>query len=110
MKDLTNEIKSYALKNAIEFGKSQPEKILPKLFQHGLEKQDIKKIMPQIIKIVNEINPLSPEEKNSLYSKYEKFVKVREEKERELPELPNVSKNMVFRLAPFPSGALHIGN
>ena len=45
MKDLKREILAYALQNSIEFGKADASKILPKLFQHGLEKKDIPEIM-----------------------------------------------------------------
>lgn len=107
---LTNEIRAYALKNALEHGKADPSRILPKLFQHGLEKQDIKNIMLEIQKIVKEINSLSKSEKEKLFAAYEKFIPEKAEESHELPELPEVSKKMVFRLAPFPSGALHIGN
>lgn len=110
MKDFSKEIRAYALRNAIEFGKADAGKILPKLFQHGLDKKDIKKVMLDVVKIVKEINSLKKEEREEEFSKVEKVVKVREEKGHELPELSNAGKNMVFRLAPFPSGALHIGN
>ncbi len=110
MKDLSNEIRAYALRNAIEHGKALPEKILPKLFQHGLEKSEVKEVLPNIKEILNEINSLSKEEQESLFSQHSQFVKEREEQEEGLAELPNISDKMVFRLAPFPSGALHIGN
>ncbi len=110
MKDLENEITAYALKNAIEFGKADAGRILPKLFQHGLEKDEIKEIMPVIQSSVKKINSMKPEERAKLFSEYEKYVKVKEEKEKDLPELPHAGKKMVFRLAPYPSGALHIGN
>ena len=42
MKDFSNEIWAYALRNSIEYGKADPGKILPKLFQHGLDKKDIR--------------------------------------------------------------------
>jgi len=111
MKDFQNEITAYALKNAIEFRKAEPSKILPKLFQYGLKKEEIGKIMPLIEKIVNEINQISNEEKEKRFNEYKKYLKEKkEEKEGALPELPNISDNMKFRLAPYPSGALHIGN
>ena len=42
MIDLKKEIRAYALKNAMEFGKTNPGTIIPKLFQHGLDKKDLK--------------------------------------------------------------------
>ncbi len=110
MIDLEKEIWAYALKNAMEFVKTDVSKILPKLFQHGLEKNEIKDIIPVIKKIVDEVNSLSAKKREVLFSKYMDVVKVREEKEHTLPELANVKKEMVFRVAPFPSGALHLGN
>ncbi len=110
MKDLSKEIMAYALQNAIEYGKADPTRVLPKLFQHGLKKEDIKKVMPVIVTAAKEVNALSDEKRKIAFANFEKYVKKHEEKERELPELPNASKKMVFRFAPFPSGALHIGN
>jgi len=109
MKNFSKEIKAYALKNAVEFGKADASKILPKLFQHGLKKTEIKKIMPEIQASVKEINSLNEEQKQKMFSEYEKYIKVREEREG-LPELPNAKGKLVFRAAPYPSGALHIGN
>ena len=112
MADFSKEIKAYALKNAIEFGKADSGKILPKLFQHGLEKEGIKSILPEIEKIVEEVNALASDERNLLFANYEAIVKVKEEKTNELPPLPQIKKGKkpIFRAAPFPSGALHLGN
>src|SRR3989338_4906405 len=49
-------IYAYSLKNAIEFGKTDAGKIMPKLFQNGLEREKIKEVMPQMQKIIAEIN------------------------------------------------------
>ena len=110
MKDFLKEIRAYALKNAIDFGKADQGKMLPKLFQHGLDKKDIKNVMPIIVQVCKEVNSLQKSNQQKEFEKYKSLVKEREEKERVLPELNNVSKNMVFRLAPYPSGALHLGN
>lgn len=106
-----NEITAYALKNAIEFGKADAGRILPKLFQHGLQKSEIKEIMPIVSKQVQMVNKLSLSEREGMFKQFSSYVKEKEEEgERELPELENAGKNMTFRLAPYPSGALHIGN
>jgi len=110
MKDLSSEIKAHALKNAIEFGKADAARILPKLFQHGLEKKDIGKIMPEVQHIVKELNALSKEEKEKMFTQLKDIIPEHVEKERVLPELSEATSSMVFRLAPYPSGALHIGN
>jgi glutamyl-tRNA synthetase len=110
MKNFSKEIRAYALKNAIEFGEANAGKVLPKLFQHGLDKKDITNVVEEIRKIVKEVNKLKKEEQESEFRRLKEVVKEHEEKERGLAELPNPSSKMVFRLAPYPSGALHIGN
>lgn len=110
MKDFSKEIKAYVLKNALEFGKAEPNRILPKLFQHGLKKEEIKEVMPLIVKTTEEVNKSKKEQIEKEFLSFAEYVKEEREQKQELPELPNVSKNMVFRLAPYPSGALHIGN
>jgi len=110
MEDFSKEIRAYALKNALEFGKADASKVLPKLFQHGLEKKDIGAVMKDVKKIVDEVNSLKKEALGKEFELWKEYIKERVEKERELPELPNAGGEMVFRLAPFPSGALHIGN
>ena len=108
--NLDNEIYAYALRNAIEFGKTDAGKILPKLFNHGLEKEGIKGVMPKVQEIVKKVNGMKKNDREEEYENYKKYVKEQEHEERGLPELLNHGKGMVFRLAPFPSGALHIGN
>lgn len=110
MRDFSKEIRAYALRNAIEFGKADASKILPKLFQHGLRKEDIKKIIPKVQEIVREVNSLSKAEREKEFGEYVRHVKEKEKRERVLPELPNVGGKVVMRAAPFPSGAIHIGN
>lgn len=102
---------AYALKNALEFGKADAGRILPKLFQHGLMKIQIKEIMPQIQEVVKEINSWDEKTRKMHYGKYKQLIPEKSEnEERELPDLKNVKTKPIFRIAPFPSGALHIGN
>ncbi len=113
MKDLSKEILAYALQNAIEHGKADVGRILPKLFQHGLDKKEIPIAMKEINEVVKKVNSLNDKQKNELFISVESVVKKKEEKEDyELPEIPDspVGKKMVLRMAPFPSGAMHIGN
>src|SRR3989344_372564 len=106
---LEKEIRAYTLKNAIEYGSTSTEKILPKLFQHGLKKEQIKKVISEINKIIKEITLLSKEEKEKQFKQLEKIIPEKKEEKRELPELEN-AKNVVMRFEPSPSGPLHIGH
>mgnify|MGYP006283236209 CR=1 FL=1 len=103
---------AYALKNAIEHeGKAKQNKVLNSLFEEGLEKKDIKTVMPVIKEQVKKVNSYSSEKQKFWYDNEKKNIHEREEREglRELPRADSYDK-IVLRLAPFPSGALHIGN
>lgn len=109
--ELAKHIKAYAAKNALDFGKADAGRILPKLFQHGLDKKDISKTMPEIQKIVSETNKLSKEELAKIVDQMQEYIKEREEKEKTLPELPNaVEGKVITRLAPAPSKYQHVGH
>lgn len=104
-------IKAYALENAIKYkGKANQGAVLAGLFAEGLEKSEVKNIMPTIQKTIQEVNSLSPEQQEKLLEKTESKTSKREIREG-LKPLPNAEKgHVVMRMAPFPSGPLHIGN
>ena len=70
-----NEIYAYVLENALLYEKAIESAVLPKLFQHGLEKQDINVVMPRIKEIVKEVNSFSEEKRNSMFEKYKEYIK-----------------------------------
>ncbi|MFW9821885.1 MAG: glutamate--tRNA ligase [Candidatus Thorarchaeota archaeon] len=105
------------LKNAIEF-KGNPNKkaVMGKLMA---ERPDLRtysrEIIPLLDQIIEEIRNLSLEDqKKKLLELDPKALEKKEAKteEKSLPPLPEVEKydKIVMRLAPYPSGALHIGN
>jgi len=108
-----NKIKLYALENALAHkGKAVSGPVLNALFAEGLKKENISRITPLIKKAVDEINSLSIEEQQNEFDSIQKAgEKISKREVREsLPPLPNVNGKVVMRLAPFPSGPLHIGN
>ncbi len=111
MKDFSQEIWAYALHNALEFGAADVGRILPKLFNHGLERAEIPEVKNLISDIVSQVNKLSVAERTAKFAPLETLVKKADVRaEGTLAELPNAGSHMVFRMAPFPSGALHLGN
>ena len=108
-----DKILAYSLENALSHdGQAQSGSVLPKLFQEGLKKEQIKDIMKDVNEIVHKVNSMKKEEQEKEYKKFENLTIKHEHKEREgLPELPNaVEGKVVLRHAPFPSGPLHLGN
>lgn len=113
MKIKEDVILAYALENALlHGGKAQANSVLPKLFQVGLKKTEIKDIMPLIDSAVKKVNSMSIDSQTLEFDRLSSVLPEKQRKEREgLPELLNAEKGkVVLRHAPFPSGAIHIGN
>lgn len=110
IKNLDKKIKAYSLKNAIHYeGKANSGAVLSALFNEGLEKSQVKEIMPKINEIIKEISSLSLEEQISQYEKLKEFTSEREIRVG-LPKIPNTEKGVFTRFAPSPSGAMHVGH
>jgi glutamyl-tRNA synthetase len=104
-------IEAYALENALSHGgKANPGAVIKSLFTEGLKKENIKDIVPQVNEIIEKINSLPQDKQTEKFNSSKSKIKKRERREG-LPDLPNAEKgNVVMRIAPFPSGPLHIGN
>lgn len=111
---LKEDILIAALENAVKYnGTANPNAVIGKLLaMHPEFRQHTAALMEEINRIVNEVNQYSVEEQKARLEKLapEKLEK-KEKKPRELPELSNAEHGkVVMRLAPYPSGPLHIGN
>lgn len=110
IENLNEKIKAYALKNAIAYkGKANSGAVLSSLFNEGLEKTEVKEIMPKIQEIINEVSLIPYEKMQAEFEKLEKFTSKRVEREG-LPELPNSENGVTMRFRPAPSGPMHVGH
>ena len=105
------------LKNAVEFnGKPNKKAVMGKLMAEKKElRSQAKIVIPLLDQIIEEIFNLNIEEQKEKLLELDPMAlekKEAKEEKKELPELPNAEKfeKIVMRLAPYPSGALHIGN
>ena len=107
----------FGLTNAVKFGgKPNLKAIMGKLMSQKPElRTQINDIKPLVDEMIVELSKLSIQTQREKLLKLnptalEKKVKTKEQKK--LPELPNTQNydKIVMRLAPYPSGALHIGN
>ena len=109
-----DKILAYALKNAVEHdGKCQAGSVLSPLFAEGLEKTQVKEIMPKINEVVKKVNSMKLEQQKEEFLKLEKKVSHREVRDTsEMPELEDVPKTgVIMRFSPSSSAsAFHIGH
>ncbi len=111
--EIGKKILAYTLENAISYaGRANAGTVMSHIFKEGLVgKENIGSVKSLINDVVGNVNSMGIEWQKKEFERVKELIKKQESKEKKgLPELLNVSKNMVFRLAPYPSGALHIGN
>ncbi len=105
-------IRKYALRNAVNFeGEADVGPVMGKVMGDSVEcREDPEGTKQLVVQIVQKINQIPPEEqKKELKELMPEFFEEEEEEEEEaLPELD--SDRVVMRMAPYPSGPLHIGN
>jgi glutamyl-tRNA synthetase len=112
IENLEQKMLAYALKNAVEHeGKCQSGAVLAPLFHEGLEKSEVKNVMPKINEIVKKVNSMSLDEQKKELEEVEKFISHRKERIG-LPELEDVpATGIITRFSPSSSAsAFHIGH
>ncbi len=114
MNELRELLTKYALQNAIFYeGKANPGAVMGKVMAAEPElKKKAKEVGALVREIVSEINKLNLETQKKMLEDVapELMERKKKEKSHELPELKNAEKGVVMRMAPYPSGPLHIGN
>ncbi|MFH8132449.1 MAG: glutamate--tRNA ligase family protein, partial [Candidatus Aenigmatarchaeota archaeon] len=110
---MENEILKHCLINAVKYGgKAKVDAVLGKILAEKPELKDRRKeLVEKIKKIVKEVNSLSLEEQKKKLEELGVEIEKPKVEKKELPPLPNAEVGkVVMRLAPYPSGPLHIGN
>ncbi len=107
--------KKWALQNAVRYGgRAQLGAVIAKLVSEAPEvKKNLKALQGRIKKVVDEVNRLTKEKQLAELEKIapELLEEKPKEEKKELKPLPKAEKGKVLmRLAPSPSGPLHIGH
>ncbi|MFW9803299.1 MAG: glutamate--tRNA ligase [Candidatus Thorarchaeota archaeon] len=117
MDSLENEVRKFVLDNGVKYdGKPTVKSVMSAIMGARADLRSRAREIKEIAQhLVTEVEKMSVEEQRAeLKMIAPEMLEVPPEaiEDKELPDLPNVDKwpKVVMRLAPFPSGPLHIGN
>lgn len=112
--DLEEAIRKYALQNAAQFqGKATLGSVLGKVMaEDPALRARAKEISALARSVIDEVNAMAPEAQRKALERLAPELLVKETKVREagLPDLEGVKGEVRMRLAPNPSGPLHVGH
>lgn len=112
--DLEQVIRKYALQNAVQFeGRATMSAVLGKVMAENAELRPKAKEVSGFAKsIISEVNKMSAEDQRRALEELAPELLVKEVKHREmgLPDLKDVTGEVRMRMAPNPSGPLHVGH
>ncbi len=112
--DTETVIRKYALQNAVQYsGKATVGAVIGKVMAENPDlRKKAKETSALAKKIIDEINLMAPEEQHKELEALAPELLVKESKQREmgLPDLQGVTGPVRMRLAPNPSGPLHLGH
>ncbi len=113
MEDLRNLILKYALQNAIlHDGKANYKAVMGKIMAENPSlRSRARELIDEVKKIVEEVNSLGIEMQRRELEELapELLERRKKEEKKELEDLPNVRGEVRMRLAPSPSGPMHLG-
>src|SRR2546428_11575891 len=106
--------RKYALQNAVlHSGFADPMAVIGKILaEERARRPKAREIVAKTEAVVADVNALDPDAKRAeVEARAPELLERKEAKATELPPLPGAEEGKaVFRLAPYPSGPLHIGN
>ncbi|MGB2826324.1 MAG: glutamate--tRNA ligase family protein, partial [Thermoplasmata archaeon] len=112
--DLQALVRKYALQNAVMYdGRANLGAVLGKVMAENPDLRSRAKDITSLAKeVISEVNAMSPDSQRSCLEDVapELLVKESRPKDLELPDLTDVTGEVRMRVAPNPSGPLHIGH